>query len=222
MTSPTEPPAKRLSFGLLLLISFVLFNGAYVIDQMFRWSDPLQGLTNGLIHIFFNGITWLLIILPWSLVIRALYRRRKWRRFRSQWVLAPSLLVMALTFATLVFSPPTPENRFRHFAHTELPENVDQLHYHFTGGGIADFGDTYYFQTTPAEVDRLITEMALQEDTFFAERKAGYSSVPTLPDCPNHQLWPDAKLYQRSENGWFYYLLHNAEKTEVYVFIACI
>jgi hypothetical protein len=56
---PTQDK-KRLHFGLLLLISFTLFNLGYIVDQTVRWSDHAQGFFNGVVHILFFGVGWCL------------------------------------------------------------------------------------------------------------------------------------------------------------------
>jgi hypothetical protein len=56
-------------FGLLLLISFAVFNLGYIVDQTLRWSDHLQGFANGIFHIMFSGIAWCMFLLPCILVI---------------------------------------------------------------------------------------------------------------------------------------------------------
>jgi hypothetical protein len=49
MSEQPEQDKKRLHFGLLLLISFALFNLGYIVDQAVRWSDHAQGFLNGVI-----------------------------------------------------------------------------------------------------------------------------------------------------------------------------
>ena len=223
----SEQPAqnqKRLHFGLLLLISFALFNLGYVVDQTFRWSTHAQGFINGVFHILFFGIAWCLYLLPWSLIVFGLYRWRGWKRFRSQWVLAPAVLVLLATIGGLLFQPPTPSKRFKNFAKTDLPANVRNLHYHFSGGGIADYGDTYYFETTPEEVDRIINEMNLEEDEFYGREGLTHTTVSPLDACPDYSAWEGAKQYKGWDDNehWFYYLITDATRTKVYMMIGCI
>ena len=222
----SEQPAqekKRLHFGLLLLISFALFNLGYIVDQTFRWSDHVQGFVNGIIHILFFGIAWCFYLLPWSLIVFGLYRWRGWERFRAQWVLAPAVLVLLATIGGLIFQPPSPARRFKNFAKIELPLNTRNLHYHFTGGGIADYGDTYYFETTPEEVDRLIDEMGLQEDEFYGRPGVSYTPVSPLPNWPDFSTWDGARQYRGGDDRdhWFYYLITDVTRTKVYMLIGC-
>ncbi|MEM8954575.1 MAG: hypothetical protein AAGD22_10530, partial [Verrucomicrobiota bacterium] len=74
MSDTAQHAPKRLSFGLLLLISFVLFNIGFIIDQTIRWSDPIYGFLNGVFHVFIFGFVWIVYVLPWSLLILGLYR----------------------------------------------------------------------------------------------------------------------------------------------------
>ncbi|MCX6995696.1 MAG: hypothetical protein NTV49_01080 [Kiritimatiellaeota bacterium] len=220
MTEQAKP--ERLHFGLLLLISFALFNIGPIIDQTIRWTDHLHGFINGVFHILMFGIAWYIYILPWSLVIFALYRWRKWKRFRTHWVLAPVLLAVATTLWSLIVDPPTPTNRFKRFAHAELPSNARNLHFYFSGGGIADYSDTYYFETIPEEVDRLVARMNLEKDEFYGKEDVSYTPITALPGCPNFTAWNGAQQYRHDNKGWFYYLITDASKTQVYILIGCI
>jgi hypothetical protein len=223
----SEQPAhdkKRLHFGLLLLISFALFNLGYIVDQTVRWSDHAQGFLNGVIHILFFGIAWCFYLLPWSLIVFGLYRWRGWKRFRTQWVLAPAVLVLLATIGGLLVQLPTPARRFKNFAKTELPANAENLNYHFSGGGVADYGDTYYFETTPEEVDRIIGDMRLEEDEYYGREGLTHTSVSALPGCPDYSTWKAAKQYKGwdDKQHWFYYLITDDSRTKVYMMIGCI
>src|SRR5688572_6971662 len=133
----TEEPAavRRLSFLKLLLISFGLWTGSFVIEQIIRWSNPLEGFVCGLFHIFFMGISWAALILPWGLVVGGLYKAFEWQRFRSHWILIPSMSALAFTFISLIQSPPTARGSFRRYAGTEMPPEATNVEYHLTGGG---------------------------------------------------------------------------------------
>jgi hypothetical protein len=224
MIESAQDKRKPIHFGLLLLISFVIFNLGYVVDQTVRWSDHLQGLMNGVFHVMFFGIAWGIYLLPWSLIVFALYRWRKWKRFRTHWVLAPAALALIASAGSLIIHPPTPSNRFKGSAKTELPTEIQNLHYHFSGGGIADYGDTYYFETTPDEVDRLIVAMNLKEDQYYGRERLSHTPVSTLPDCPDFSAWTGGKQYRAHDDGtgWFYYMIIDASKTKVYMLIGCI
>lgn len=213
---------RRTNFALLLLVSFTLVNLGYIIDQTIRWSDHVIGFYNGVVHVIFIGIAWCFWFLPWSLIIFALYRWRKWTRFRALWVLAPAVLVLLSILGGLVLNPPTPEWRFKAFAKTELPTNARNLHFDFSGGGVADYNDTYYFETTPEEVDRIIAEMGLRENGDYGRTEFAYAAISLLPNCPDYSTWEDAKQYLGDMESWRYYLITDASRTKVYIMIGCI
>lgn len=221
---PAKSDPKRLNFGLLLLISFALFNLGYIVDQTIRWSDHGQGLINGLVHVLFFGMAWCLYMLPWSLMVLGLYRWRKWERFRTQWILAPSVLLVLGMLGGLLVDPPTPSRRFRDFAKIEMPSNVRNLRYQLKGGGIADYSDTYYFETTPEEVERIIAGMSLDEDKFYGREGLTLTSIKKLPDCPDFSMWKGARKYKGSDEtmNWFYELITDDSRTKVYMRIGCI
>jgi hypothetical protein len=221
---PIQDNRKRLPFGLVLLISFALFNLGYVVDQTVRWSDHAQGFFNGVVHILVLGIAWCICLVPWSLVVFVLYRWRGWIRFRTQWVLAPAGLALLATLGGLLFQPPTPSSRFKSFANTELPPNARNLHYHFSGGGFADYGDTYYFETTPEEVGRIIGDLRLDVDESYGHGGLTHASFAQLPGCPDYSTWEGATQYRGWDDRkhWFYYLITDATRTKVYMMIGCI
>jgi hypothetical protein len=214
---------KSLNFFLILLISFAIFNLGYIIDQTFRWTDAYEGFVNGIFHITVFGIGWFLYVLPWGLFVFIIYRWRKWKRYRSLLVLAPSIALLIYFVGSLVFWPETPNERFKRFTGVSLPASVSNLHWHFSGGGIADYDDTYYFTCKSEETDRLIKNMKLEKDPYF-EKEGGYSPVNVLPNCPDYSTWDGLSQYRGGkDNGeWFYYLLTDSSKTKVYVVVGCI
>lgn len=202
-------------------MSFGIFSLSLLIDQTLRWSDPIKGLQSGLIHIGQLGLFWILSLAIWSLLIFGLYRWRNWQRFRSQWVLAPAIFVLISLIVSLVLDPPTPSHRFSRFAKSELPATAGNLKFEFLGGGIADHCDTYYFETTPAEVDRLIREIGLVEDEFYTPSK---HDLRKLPDAPDPAGWQGSRRFRKSDDRdhWFHELITDGAKTRVYIQIMCI
>lgn len=215
---------KQLRGGLLLLLSFAVFNLGYIVDQTIRWSHPLHGLINGVFHILAHGMIWCLFFLPWSLGVIALYRWRKWKRFRTHWVLAPAVLVLLTSIGDLILHPQTASKRFKNSAKTELPSNAQNLHFHFSGGGLADYSDTYYFETTPEEVDRLIAEMKLSEDENYGIEGLFYTPISPLEKYPDFSTWKDAQQYTGLDDKkhWFYHLITDTSRTKVYIMVGCL
>ncbi len=223
---PDETPTpKRLHFALLMLFSFLAFPVGYTIDQTFRWTDHWEGFLSGLIQGGILGVPWCLIyILPWSLIIFGLYRWRRWQRFRTQWILAPSILIVVVMVGSLILDPPSPARRFAKFGKTALPVNARDLHYRFTGGGFADYGDTYYFTTTPSEVDRLIRDMKLEENGSYSILGMSHTGFTPLPGCPDFSSLKGAKQFTGwdERQHWFYHLVTDSTRTQVYVIVGCI
>ncbi|MBN8458233.1 MAG: hypothetical protein J0M04_10390 [Verrucomicrobia bacterium] len=214
---------KQRNFALLLVGSFALFNGAYILDQTIRWSDHWDGFRCGLVHVIFIGIAWCIYVFPWSLIVFALYRWRKWSRYRAFWILAPAWAFLVFVLGSLVLEPPIPSVRFRTFAKSELPSDAVNVRHHFSGGGVADYFDTYYFETTPQEVERLIADMKLEEDVFGSMEmlpKLGYSQPPGWPDFLS---WEGARWFRGHDAAehWFYNLVTDPTRTRVYVWVGC-
>jgi len=225
-TEQREP--RRLHFGHILLISFVVYSLGYIIDQTVRWTDHLRGFMNGVLQSTVPfGFQWCILVLPWSVMIFALYRWRKWRRFRTHLVLAPAVVWLIVSIGSLIVYPPTPSNRFKQFVKIDLPKNIQNLRYDFTGGGLADYRDSYYFQTTPEETDRLITEMKLAPAGPFARDGTDGPSdwaVEIPPGFSDITQWQGAVLYRRTDDltGWYYSLITDSNKTRVYIEVSCL
>tara|TARA_R110002049_G_scaffold65450_1_gene171902 strand:- start:9 stop:686 length:678 start_codon:yes stop_codon:yes gene_type:complete len=225
MESDETSKPKQTHFALLLVFSFIAFPVGYSIDQTFRWTNHWEGFLSGLIQGVMLAVPWCLIyVLPWSLIIFGIYRWRRFERFRTQWILAPSLLMVFVIVGLLIFDPPTPANRFESFARTALPADVRDLHYRFTGGGFADYGDTYYFGTSPSEVERLVRDMGLEQNEAYSSGSMSHSGFPPLPGCPDYNTWEGATQFEGWDDRqhWFYYLITDSTRTQVYVIVGCI
>lgn len=218
MKDPRVPPLLH------LVLSFVISVSGYIIDQTVRWSDPVRGLVNGLIHAFFlYGIIWILFVLPLSLLIYGLFRWRGWQRFRSQAVLLPAITLFLLQVASLFTNPPTVANRLRRFADVDLPASARDIRANFTGGGIADYGDTYYFRCTPDDTERLIRALKLYAVTDAFELEQDPLKRAPLPSWPDPSTWTGSTLYRGDRDGgsWFFYLRTDAVREQVYLLVGC-
>lgn len=138
-------------------------------------------------------------------------------------MLAPSFLIIAVMTGSLIFDPPSPAKRFEMFAKTTLPNDLRDLHYRFTGGGLADYGDTYYFTTSSSEVERLIRDMGLKENEHYTSGSISDAVFSPLPSCPDYNSWEGAKQFKRWDDRqhWFYYLITDSTRTQVYVMVGC-
>ncbi|MGE9269021.1 MAG: hypothetical protein ACQKBY_13090 [Verrucomicrobiales bacterium] len=211
-------------FAGLLALSFLLFNLGPVLEETARWTRPASGFRNGLFHVLLFGIIWFLFLFPWSLLIYGLYRWRNWRRFRSFWVLFPALLALFGSVAGLVFDPPTPEKRFYSDTGIEWsPESHMKGHF-LSGGGFIDMSDHYYFETSPAVVERLVQELKLEEEADYGVEDWVRVQIELLPGCPDYREWLNATYYTVfvEDSGWFYYLLTDETRTKVYLHAGCI
>ena len=136
----------------------------------------------------------------------------------------PSILMCLLSISSLVTNLPTPKYRFKQLAKADLPANLESLNYRFSGGGLSDYSDTYYFKTSSAEIDRLIREMGLEEDEFYGDSSTSHTIISPLPGSPDFKKWLEHKQFRggRDEGSWHYYLITNKLKTQVYINVGCI
>ncbi len=203
------------------LLSLPLFGAGYAVEQTIRWTNHWDGLRNGLFHMAVFCVAAAIYLIPWALIVHFCYRKRTSQKRRTLWMLGPSILMCLLSLFSLLSSPPTPERRFERLAKAEFPRQVEDLKTRFTGGGLTDFGDTYYFKTTSTEIDRLIREMKLTEDESF--ENSSYSGWARLPGSPSYEDWKGAKQYKWSDSRdhWFSSLITDSGKTQAYIFIGC-
>lgn len=209
-------------FGLTLLLSYVIGASAFFIDQMLRWTDLVHGFFNGMVLSCVFAFIWVLLFLPWCSAVYFIFRWKRWTRYRSHCALAPSVLVLCLTLGSLVILPPTAKCRLKHFAGADLPHHAGGLRYHISGGGLADYDDTYFFTCSPSDTDHLIAQMRLKKSDM--NESGDHTPFRTLPGAPDFRAWQEATMYARHnrENGWSFYLMTNRDRTMVYIHIGCI
>ncbi len=207
--------SEGLSWWILFLLSFAIIFFAFVIDQTLRWTEHYDGFINGLLHGSLCGIAGCIIyILPWSLLVCWGYRKKDWSENRSFIFLAPSLLILLLILGGLIISPPTAKERFKEDFKIEMPREISALRYKLSGGGIADRIDTFYFRTTPKEIENMIAKMGLAEDASYA--KPQVSVISQIPEIPDPSSWKAARSYSWDNESYFITLIVNDSKTEVY------
>jgi hypothetical protein len=221
-TQDTTQP-KQLHFALVLLISFALFNLGYIVDQTIRWSNHVEGYMNGVIHIIFLGFAWCIYLIPWSVIVFALYRCNKWRRFRTLWLLAPAVLAFLLLLIFLAVDPPTAKRTFKKMVMSPVPDSVTNLKAFRSGGGIADYTYLIYFEIDPEEFDKILKSKPYGQSDY--KKNISYieycvKSIP--PGWPSSEGWTDTESYIYSTNGWTFYFITDKEHRRVYFSANCI
>lgn len=220
-TESSKP--KELGIGWLLLISFVLVTGSFVIDQTIRWSSPWDGFLNGLVHIAYFGSGMLLDVIPWSLLIWGVCRWVGLRRFRPHLILAPAAIQSFVLLSQLVSFPPTARGSFKQFTKAEIPEDARKTQYHLWGGGMADYSISYYFECSQESVAKLITSMQMGEGFEITPQYAPHMPhIGRLTSPPDLARWTGGKSYSREDGGWTFYLVTDPTKTKVYIWMCCI
>jgi hypothetical protein len=203
-----------------LAVSFGLFTGAVVLDQAFRWTDPLEGIASGAMQAVLAGIAWLFFGLAPGLLIHGIYRWRGWQRFRTVAIASPGIAALALAIIGLVFSPTTPATRLKRFTGADLPSSAHDIRTHFSGGGFADYSDTYFFRCSSTDTNKLIQALHLG----LAEPHDKEMFHRISPDWPDPSTWLGSSIYRggRDNGAWFYYLLTDSSREQVYLLIGCI
>ncbi|MDF3130084.1 hypothetical protein P0Y35_12825 [Kiritimatiellaeota bacterium B1221] len=237
---PTEVKTEKrkpLHFGWMLLISFVLFNSAPIVDQTLRWSNHFNGFVNGVFHIFFYGWAWVLYFLPWSLVIYGVYRWRKWKRYRAVWTLVPTVLIWGVVFVGFVTDPPTAKGIFERKILNPMPASVKNLRAFRAGGGVADYTYLISFDVDPEEFEAVLksrpferSSRKLRDLTLF-RKSYGEDPQPAIyeflvgekEDWPSPYEWGEVEVYEfETENHhWWYTLITDKAHRRVFFEAGC-
>ncbi|MCG8599749.1 MAG: hypothetical protein MI807_06370 [Verrucomicrobiales bacterium] len=213
-----------LHLGYALLISLFLLVIAYIAAESLGWSNTWHGISNGVRHSILVIPIWIVFFLPWGLGVFAIYRATKWNRFRTAWVIFPSMFFLCWAFLKATLFAEQPEERFERFSGAAFPGRCENLEYFFSGGGLADYIDTYYFETTPDEINRLIHELKLKADTEFRISEFPHIPISKLPNSPDWRKWQGLRLLKNNtkSSNWIYYLLTNDQRDRAYVKIGCL
>ena len=91
--------------------------------------------------------------------------------------------------------------------------------------GVFDRTDTCYLETSPAEIDRLIAGMKLDEEEVLVSMEEfrwelfERTIIGPLPGAPDFMLWPGLRHYRRrgEGRGAVYHLITDTAKTRAYI-----
>ena len=229
MTDTTEAPPKKgpVPRGcLLILVSWLIIWASNCISKMATWSDPWEGLTNGVLFGLMLGLLFvplLVVILgPIYLIVR---KTRLSARTQSLIVLAPAILLAALQVGSLVVSPPTAGGRFQWMMGTPLPEEARDFKAHYSGGGLTDFSDMYYFSAGPAAVERLLKTrkyVRIENAHLSEESPLPMSGERPRPGWPSPVHWSNYEVYKYATEKWYYYIITDGSHTKVFIVAGCI
>jgi len=66
--------------------------------------------------------------------------------------------------------------------------------------------------------------MGLEENETYTSESMSHSGFSPLPSCPDYNTWKDAKQFKGWDDRqhWFYYLITDSTRTQVYVMVGCI
>jgi hypothetical protein len=219
----SKKPARFNLFWLLVL-SFASLVGASFVLSLIQNTDPLKlFISNFLFVLPILFIMWLFLGLPWCLVMKFIGRVTKRGRLGETLVLAPAVL---LFFNGLVSASPDSSawrTRFNEISGVELPANVEGLRVQHEFGGCANGSTTYYFRTTPDEMDRLISELQFYNAN---DRSVIYGGVDMpelvlkLRNCPSSDSWDGRQLWLGGKHlklALWAEMIVDADKTQAYI-----
>ena len=161
---------------------------------------------------------WAIFLLLCGILIRPLRVSGSRSTTPPFWLLTLSFVVFLAGLSLLAVYPPTPAAKFERTTGTPFPKNATDVQHEFFGtGGLftVDQDDTYYFETTPAEVDRLAKSLQLKRGRYVPGMNTLFNAIPGAPDFND---WPNAIDYRaRSMSGVWYWMITDQSKTHVYL-----
>lgn len=216
-----KPIPKQPSLVILLGVSFWLFVGSFILNDMIRWTNPWAGFVSALAQSGIYGIFWLVVGLIPGLLIAGIYRQRKWGRFRTIAVVSPSIGVFCYMLSSLITNPPTASHRFKRFTGVDFPSSAREVRTNFTGGGIADYDDAYLFHCAPADTEKLMADLKMEPADSMLQLRP-----PPAPGWPNPSTWGEIPGYYGERHwfgsSWYYLLFTNESRDAVYLFVCGI
>jgi hypothetical protein len=219
---------KTPSLFQLIAVSYFLFNFGIILMETLNWTNKLHGFINGLIvAAVFGTMFWGIVCLPWMAIVAYLYHGEESFRFRTPTLLLPTFIALAFFLFSLATSFPTPENRFESRTETPLPKPADNLIANIEGGGgLADFRDSFYFETSRDQTEKLISTLELKGSGKMKSEPslANNKLYRQLTGMPDFRTWPSWTMYRRDdeEANRYYLLITNSTRTRVIVSICCI
>jgi len=216
---------KPVNFFLALFASYIIFVSGYVIDQTLTCTSQWVGFINGVRGSVLFILIWPIYVFPLNLLVFFLYRWLRLSKWRTLFLLLPSILFFGYGVVGMVAHPPFPRDRFRQETGLILPASVKDLESYLGGGGLIDYRRIYYFHCDAVDTAGLIKALNLKEDSKGMhpyEAPAHYIELgPPRTGWPNPKTWLDAKLYDAadSEKGWYFTLITDGSASQVYLFV---
>lgn len=167
---------------LIIAASFVIWMTPPAILQWLRWTDSqMAGL---IVILFVDGLVWLVLVLPVTLLCRVISRNRpKLRTFLLSGLL-PAIVFSVCANKDRRFSRPTLDELIYDRTGTHAPDSAHDVRLHYHGGLSFESENTYYFRCDRADTERLIGALKLT----LLGKPAGFAR----PDAS----WPDAASWK--------------------------
>lgn len=180
------------------------------------WTNKTRGLSSGLFDAILLSIPFVIIFLPIMGLILFLIRRRQLSPLlRILIVTAPVLACSLLMLGSTLLTALDTEGRFEQRMNCELPESAENFHAYFSGGGLSDHTDLFYFKISPHDIQHLLESRPY---TLRAPETLTYFFIPDPPTgWPNPKNWDGLKVYTLDEGFWSYHILINHDQTQVFI-----
>jgi hypothetical protein len=225
--SPLVEQPKRMHPLLLIAASLGIYFCADILGNLIG-QISLYGFAELVPHLmdevmkdtFFLGFAWAFFVLPINLITLGLYHWRKWRKYRTPIVLAPSLFFLAEVIMVFIFHFPTASLEFKEDTGVALPKSARDFLSVFHQNYSARDENIYFFRCDPQDTETLIKALRLYEIKLGGPYESQNSILnPPKKGWPDAQTWTGVRAFHRDDSQTFtsYTITTSKDETEVYV-----
>lgn len=213
---PAIPTAKPASLWKLLGIPYLIFHAVVLVSQMLSWTQRGDGFWNGVFVSVLTSFDWVVIALPWGMLVHWIYRRQGWLRFRKILILAPALFLCGSLLMKLCKYPPTPAGIFHQYTKVKLPGEIHDLSWWSGGGGFDGFAGDYSFRTE----NRAVTEQLIRDLDMTPEPETStWKGAPFHVADPGFKQGEKLTVFRVQQELRFITLFTNQDHTRIYLII---
>jgi hypothetical protein len=191
-------------------------------EQTAAWTVSWQGFVNGAAIGVFLSPFLLVALIPLGLVGWAIGSLKRLRPFRWWISLILPITISASMVIPRIMDRVCPARRFERFTKVRFPRHVTNLQTFASGGLLADITDTYTFECTTEETDRLIKEFGLEKESILhpsIRSRPGSGFSPASSGWSNPERW---KTRNSPGTTDFFELLTDETHTRVHVIYGTI
>lgn len=200
--SVASPKFQKAHAFSLIAISFMVIPLMLILGD-FVEEVSLNGFSEGagnafnksFFDVLLAALFWGICILPINLIVLLLYRSFRWKKYRTVFVVGPSVGLFLFVMVMAIIEWPSPYRQFALDVGMPVPSSVRDFRSHFRHYSIGDIGDEFYFQCDATDTRKIIQILQLKEESLIPGTRQFY----TKPDWPNPRDWTGIHVYSKQD-----------------------